>query len=228
MERNLLELKMDEDFPDFLKLFGSAVHRQDVPETAFAKYKNKLPDQLLEYWRVAGWSGFADGLFWLVNPEEWDEPMEMMLDGTGFLEQDAYHVIARNAFGDLWLWGEKTGDSLSIISAYGMAFPRFNDVLFKKLGKNIKMQYFFGNLNLENVDLLDEKQKYLFKRAYKKLGPLAANEVYGFVPLVGMGGKCVLENLQKLEAGAHMSILAQMTQMRVMPDYSAEAKKQGF
>lgn len=72
-------------------------------------------------------------------------------------------------------------------------------------------------------DLLDDNQTPLFDRAFKKLGLLQPNEVYGFVPLPSFGGACDLKYLQKVEAATYMDMLAQSTPMRVMPDYAAIA-----
>jgi hypothetical protein len=225
---HLEDYGMDEDFEYFLAKFGPAIEHEPVSQVSFERFRGRLPNQLLEYWREFGWCGFARGLFWLVNPEVWDEPMERMLEETGFLEKDAYHVIARNAFGDMWLWGERTGASASVVSSYGMVFPRFNPMAFSRDGGDLSMRYFFSGKERDSVDLLDDKQKPLFDRALKKLGPLQSHEVYGFVPLLSAGGACQLKSLQKLDAQVHMAILADMTEMRVMPDYAAEARKQGL
>ena len=214
---------MDQYFEYFLKEFGPVLDKNPVPESAFKKYQGVLPDQLLTYWRAVGWGGFARGLFWLVTPEEWDEPMETMLEDTGFLERDAYHVIARNAFGDLWLWGQKTGRSLRIRCADGMVFPSMPVPSFGDRGIDFEMRLFFSGLEVQNVELLDDTQQPLFNRAFEKLGQLQPHEVYGFVPLPALGGACDLKYLQKVEAASYMDMLAQSTPMRVMPDYAAIA-----
>lgn len=214
---------MDEALEYFLEKFGPLVDKNPVPESAFKKYQGVLPDQLLSYWRLVGWGGFAKGLFWLVNPEEWDDPMETMLEDTGFLERDAYHVIARNAFGDLWLWGQKTGGSLRIRCADGMVFPSMPSASFGDKGIDFELQNFMAFKRVKDVDLLDNQQTPLFDRAFKKLGLLQPNEVYGFVPLPALGGACDLKYLQKVEAFTYMDMLAQNTPMRVMPDYAAIA-----
>ena len=214
---------MDEDFEYFLSKFPLMETRQKVPETAFQKYRGVLPDQLLHYWREVGWGGFAHGKFWMVDPQAWDEPMELMLEETGFLERDAYHVIARNAFGDLWLWGQRTGASLRIRAADGMVFPKSPREGFGARGIDFEMQLFFSGTSVDSTDLLDDKQKPLFERAYKKLGPLQAHEVYGFVPLPAMGGACELKYLQKVQADVYMDLLARNTPMQVMPDYAGIA-----
>ncbi len=214
---------MDENFEYFLEKFGSVICRQVVPELALEKYKGVLPDQLLHYWREIGWCGLANGLFWLVDPNEWHVPMETMLADASLLERDIYHVIARNAFGDLWLWGQKTGGSLRIKASDGMVFPQMPASDFGTRGINFELQLFFAVKSPGDVDLIADDEKPLFQRAYEKLGPLEAHQVYGFVPLPALGGATELNYLQKLEAATYMDLVAQSTVMRVMPDYTAIA-----
>ncbi len=105
---------MDEIFSIFLETFGGQVGRQEVPESSIYRYRDKLPNQLLTYWAEHGWCGYGDGIFWTVNPQEYDAVVASWLEGTKFETFDAYHLIARSAFGDLYLWGEETGASLKI------------------------------------------------------------------------------------------------------------------
>jgi len=115
---------MDEDFEYFLsKGFALAFGCRPVTEETFNKYRGKLPDKLLEYWREFGFCGYEEGLFWVVDPEEFEDVVEARLEDTPLAGLDNYHVIAWSAFGKLFLWGEKGGQTLEIQSNYGMLFP---------------------------------------------------------------------------------------------------------
>ena len=96
-----------EDFECFIEDMGEPTTFQPVPQEAFERYRGVLPDVLLEYWQDVGWSGFADGRLWITNPEEYDYLAEMWLQDTPFEQLDRYYVIARSAFGKLYLWGER-------------------------------------------------------------------------------------------------------------------------
>ena len=61
---------MDEDFAGFLEHFGPPIQPRAVPPSSIERYRGKLPDQLLNDWSEQGWCGYADGLFWIVNPRE--------------------------------------------------------------------------------------------------------------------------------------------------------------
>ena len=39
--------------------FGPPFARKDVPPEKLERFKGKLPDKLLDYWREFGWCGYA-------------------------------------------------------------------------------------------------------------------------------------------------------------------------
>ena len=75
---------MDEIFSIFLETFGGPVDRQEVPASSIERFKGKLPNQLLEYWAEHGWCGYGDGIFWIVNPQEYEGVVASWLEGTKF------------------------------------------------------------------------------------------------------------------------------------------------
>jgi hypothetical protein len=42
-----------------------------------------------------------------VNPDDYDDVLTEWITGTPLAKLDNFHVIARTAFGNLYLWGEK-------------------------------------------------------------------------------------------------------------------------
>ena len=94
--------------------------------------------------------------------------LDKYLDNTLFPDIDNYHVIARNAWGKLYLWGEKTGDSLYIT-------PHLNWISTKKGSKkeiekgltNQELESFF-NLKIQNMWILREKMINSYLNAHLK------------------------------------------------------------
>lgn len=208
---------MDEDFAAFLRDFGPAIDRRYVPLSTIERYRGKLPDQLLAYWDEHGWCGYADGLFWTVDPQEYEPALEAWIGDTPFMEQDAYHVIARSAFGELILWGEKTGDSLKILPWYALAFPSVGSTEYIAAGDGDEaLRWFFAAHDREDFDVEDKDEKLLFAAALAKLGQLKHDEMYGFVPALALGGSATLKNLQKLKALEHLVLLSQLAPLRVV------------
>lgn len=200
----------DEDFAYFISKFGEATNRVDVPSEDIEKWRRQLPGQLLRYWNDEGWCGYANGLFWTVDPDDYEDIVDEWLADTPLEQIDSFHVIARSAFGTLYLWGEKTGDCVIIAS-------NINSIIF--LNSSLKREMddpdfdtrvFFSNKSPAQCDIKDETGEPLFKRALAKLGPLEPNEVYGFEPAIVLGGKMQLDNLVKLDLDVHLTILRQL------------------
>ncbi|MGE8339369.1 GAD-like domain-containing protein [Pseudomonas laurylsulfatiphila] len=198
---------MDEIFSIFLETFGGPIDRQEVPVSSIERYRGKLPNQLLEYWAEHGWCGYGDGIFWIVNPQEYDGVVASWLEGTKYEERDAYHLIARSAFGDLYLWGEKTGASLKITSVLSRSV--FDDFEITSEEMDRELQGFLLSRNVDSNDYGD-----LFQPAKKKLGTLRHDEMYGFVPALMFGGPDTLDHLEKVKAVEHLILLSQITELQ--------------
>lgn len=59
----------------------------------------------------------------------------------------------------------------------------------------------------DECDVEDEDGQPLFERARSKLGPLEPHEIYGFQPAIVLGGSFLLENLVKVKANVHLTLL---------------------
>lgn len=200
---------MDEDFEYFLEQMGPSTHKRTVPTSSIERYRGKLPDQLLAYWEEHGWCGYADGLFWTVDPQEYEPVLEAWIGDTPLMEKDAYHIIARSAFGKLYFWGERTGDSLKVFAPGSYCFPR--KAMYEESELDFGLRIFFSNRDRKENDFDD-----LFTPALKKLGQLAHDEMYGFVPALALGGPSDLAHLQKVKAVEHLVFLAQLESLEIM------------
>lgn len=205
----------DEDFEVFIDEFGEATHRVDVPVDAISKWRGKLPDLLLTYWQEEGWCGYANGLFWIVNPDDYEDLVDEWMENTSLEQVDAFHVIARTAFGHLYVCGERTGVSVTISCPISAIFALPKDLKPKsKEDQDWSVRGFLG-LSVDECNVKDESGVQLFERAVAKLGPLEPDEVYGFEPAIVLGGKMRLENLAKLKLDVHLTILRQLAVPRV-------------
>jgi len=221
---------MDADFQYFYEKegFGPADHTQLVPAEKIHRFRGKLPDQLLKYWEMYGWSGYGSGRLWVVDPDVYEPVMRAWLANTPFLEQDLFYVIARGAFGRLFLWGTRSGPSIEINSPWGTIFPRDNSVAIRAGRADTILRYFFSKFTKERLDQQDSLRRPLFERAVKALGPLLPNEMYGFEPALVLGGKADLKNLNRVDAVQHLTILAQLGDRKIMRDIAADARNAGL
>lgn len=197
---------MDVIFSIFLETFGDPIGQQPVPPAAVDHYQGKLPNRLLEYWQDHGWCGYGGGLFWLVNPQEHQGVVASWLAGTHFEACDTYHLIARSAFGDLYLWGEKTGSVLTIAAYHSRYLDGAHSSGDEE--RDNKIHGLLMWLMTECVYFDD-----LFEPARERLGTLGSDEMYGFVPALMLGGPDSLERLEKLKAVEHLVLLSQLSEL---------------
>lgn len=201
----------DEDFEGFIEEFGETSERVEVPAAAIAKWRNILPNQLLQYWEAEGWSAYANGLIWIVDPDNFADIVDEWLSDTPLESLDRFHVIARTAFGKLFLWGEKTGDSI-VISPYTNTISGLAKSLQRTVDDpDFYIRTFFGFLTRERCDENDENGRPLFERAFKKFGPVARDEVFAFEPALIVGGKMELSKIAKVDLDVHLTILRQLS-----------------
>jgi hypothetical protein len=200
---------MDEDFEFFLENMGPEVNRREVPAASIEYFRGRLPNRLLAYWQRYGWCGYAEGLFWTINPQEYEPVLEAWIAETPFMQQDAYHIIARSAFGALLFWGERSGFTLKIFAPGSYAVPKSKVPSADRL--EAYAGYFFSIQDRKSFDFAA-----LFAPALKKPGPPKHDEMYGFVPALALGGPATLEHLQKVKAVEHLVLLAQLSELRVM------------
>ncbi|QBG34927.1 GAD-like domain-containing protein [Litorilituus sediminis] len=204
-----VNFEVDEELECFLDEFYLPRERNIVPVDIINKYKNKLPNRLLEYWQEFGFSGFNDGLFWLVNPEHYEDVLDAWLDDTDIIENDSYFVIARDAFGDLYLWGQQTGYQYKVSPRNGWIIQQEGDCQEILNGnENEALMFFFGCQVAEYVNIKDNNNKPLFEQCKLIHQPLAYDEMYAFEPALFLGGEAKLENTTKVNIFAHLTMLA--------------------
>jgi hypothetical protein len=189
----------------FVKTMGPAVQRIDAPHPAIEKYRGHLPDLLLKFWDQYGRSGYGDGIFWTVNPAEYDDLVHHWLGESGIANPETFHVIARSAFGDLYLWQSHTLSTVKI-STFNARYQLTIITNLSPEKADIHVSAFFMSKERTTGDYND-----LFSDALKKLGPLKPDEMYGFVPVIALGGPNDLEHLEKVKMIEHLTFLSQLT-----------------
>ncbi|BET96021.1 GAD-like domain-containing protein [Xenorhabdus taiwanensis] len=198
----------DEFFECFIQDLGEATQHRTVPSETVEKWRGKLPNKLLHYWETEGWNSYQDGLFSIVNPDDYEDIVDMWLEDTPFESMDAYHVIAKSGFGDLYLIGETTGKNVSISCVFNTII-HVKKEFYKKSNQDLDVGVFFANRTVRSFDLTGSGKTGVFSRAVKKYGPLNENEIFGFEPAVVLGGEIKLENVRKLDMRIHLDILRQ-------------------
>ena len=211
---------IDQYIAFFYEKFGPSMYDQPVSENFIEKYKNKVPKTLISYWRKYGWCGYGEGILWTVNPEEYEAVVDEWLKDTPFEFMDKYHLIAIGAFGEMILWGEKTGNSLSITAHNGMIFPKDKSefIEHKPDGLDFLIKALFSGLKRNYMNIKNDSREFIFDKVKILLGPLKSGEMYGFSPSLMMGGDINLHRVKKVNAADHLFFLASLGEKMIMED----------
>ncbi len=209
---------MDRYFQDLIDEFGEPTTSVKVDPAHIESFKGKLPNKLLEFWQQFGFCGFKKGLFWIVDPSKYELILSSWIGDTEIIKNDTYYVIARSGFGDLYLWGTKTGFKYLIKTRNGWIIEKDGaETGINKGESDFEMQIFFATQEVEWPDIKDiNTGKLLFNKTVKKFGTLKENEVFGFEPALFLGGEQTLDKLNKLDIQIHLSILADFGQRELV------------
>ena len=110
--------RLQELYKFFLEQRGEPTFSKKVDNQVILNWENKLPSSLLHIWQGLGWCSFYNGLLWIVNPDEYQYLMDTCLENTKYQQLDNFYCIARTAFGEYLLYGERTKRIIEIQSQY--------------------------------------------------------------------------------------------------------------
>lgn len=214
---------MDQYFDDFSQRIGidPVIYSLPVSQPIMDTYADVLPKRLLSYWQEQGFCGFANGLFWTVNPGDFEDQLQGWLEKTPLKDRENYYVIARTAFGKLYAWGDVSKKVTVLEPHYNTilpvdmpAEPLSDEQVERRIG------LFFQTKSPKTVDFYDAGEKLMFLATVKKLGALEHDEMYTFAPALALGGSAVLENVKKVKIHEQLALLIELDNPQVLQTVS--------
>jgi hypothetical protein len=174
-------------FPKFHSKHGAGFARQPVSDAERERYRGKLSDDLLALWQEDGWCGYGDGLLWTIDPES---------VAHIFRDDDEHTAFMRTGLGGVFYF--KGNDA------------RYLDILVGDISVALsRMSAFFDGQMCNDEYLDDVVRRDLFEQAVARLGKLHADECYGFLPPLSMGGSESLDSLKRVKLREHLAIVVQ-------------------
>ena len=169
------------------------VKENDIPTQVIEKYRDRVSEELVSIWENYGTGSFCDGYFRIINPDDYIELIKVTyFDGENVIPvfvTPFADVITSDNEGYIGLINYKKHDFCMLSADFEM-FSKFlaESETFRK--KNFDFDF--------------------YKKAREKLGELKHHESYGFAPLLCMGGKKVLKNLDIVDTRVHIELISQM------------------
>ena len=178
-------------FKKFIGEYGVIKNTRIIPQVDLEKFKNNFPEELFQF-ISNGEGSYMDGFFWIVNPIEFN----IIADEIYQPLSNPSICFGRDAFGGLYLWEDNSVIYVNVRYGKSQVIGRKVNILFNNIMTD--WPYFSEELGLEN-----------YFPAKEKLGNLAFDECYGYVPLLGLGGPEKVENLEIVKLKELISIIAQ-------------------
>lgn len=178
-----------------------------------------LPPRLFEYWDRFGFSKFLHGCFQILNPADYREVLVTWMSGKPFAESDQYHAVRMDCFGNIRIWGIRTGHIYDIDVGFHAVFDHERDNSGKiKDGRSDRMieSLIFGVSPQDVIPTAEKSDIRLFFAAKDKLGTLGHNQIYAPVPAIPLGGEMRIEDLQIVDAPSYLTMVAEIAPPRVM------------
>lgn len=162
----------------------------DVPQEIITEYEKNIPQDMIDLYKEYGFGSFFHDYFKVINSHDYEDVVkESYFDG-------AYAIpIMATAFGDIILYNTK--EQIMVI------------LLYRYMDLEVLGSYFFRNL-VSQVYLDTKIKNKKYDKALEKYGPLEYEECFGYEPLLGLGGKENLKNIQKVRIREYIEINTQM------------------
>jgi hypothetical protein len=188
-----------------------------------ALYAGKLPDAMFEIWDRIGFGVFFDGYFQLCDPRRYHSVLEAVFTGDPDISAQETHVFGFSAFGELFAWNETHGAiNVDLVNGWVLS-DRLSEPETER-DQNMSLVARVLISNYPDTDVFDTNGKGMFSRVLKRLGPLPYGSIYGFRPILALGGPRDPARLSVYEALAHMTLLSQATQFKLMDTSSIEPR----
>jgi hypothetical protein len=177
--------------------------------SATAKWAARAP-RVVEIWERWGWGRYADGFLWFADPQQLEETLDQWLGGPC----EHRVPLGRTGLGDL-LYLRDLRDRARALGLKGRARDEAYDISV------VDVRYKRVHVLATSVAELEQQlalpawldgvlRKDLFDAALERLGPPALDEIYGFVPALGLGGAEESSALHRVQADVHLEILFQL------------------
>ncbi|ACD51081.1 hypothetical protein ST12_11550 [Clostridium botulinum] len=185
-------------FSHFINTFKPSNNLLKPTEEELKQFKNSLPTELLNFWKEYGFGNYGDGIIKVINPLEY---MENFYEWLGKEDFSKIPIIL-TAFGDVFYY-RKLQDDVEDICLLSIHYR--NSIVC-----SYSLQEFFKSYIVNEQIYNEVLRRKLFQQAYAVKGSLELNQIYFFTPALILGGKELIESIDRGDANIHQSILLQL------------------
>ncbi|WP_300670342.1 GAD-like domain-containing protein [Soonwooa sp.] len=185
-------------FDKFLKIYPPSSDLIKPTQEMLDWYADKLPAELLDFWKEYGFGNYGNGIIKVVEPSHY---MDSFYEWIGKKDFSKLPILV-SAFGDIFYYRKLTEDAEDV---------SLLDIHYRKISVcDYSLESFFKNYITDPEIAKELLKPQLFETANKDLGGLTADEIYFFNPALIMGGAEEQKYLGKGIGSVHQSLLFQL------------------
>ncbi len=191
------------DFGKFLSLFPAPPDAEKPDEKTISFFKDKLPEDLISFWKQYGFGNYGNGMIKVINPEWYGEELGIWL---GRANDWSRIPILISGFGDIYYYRRisDTDEDVSVVDIHYRRIQVCTDYV------SYSLKFFFEDYITNDEYTEPILRKNLFKAAIEKLDYLLVDEVFFFVPALIFGGAEDIQYIEKGTANVHQQLVFQM------------------
>lgn len=182
---------------------ATAYECASVPEEILTKYKGEFVaekdegfDCLHEIWKSAGFCAYKNGLYSLVNPDDYTNTARRF---SGV--PDTAIVFAKSGIGCLFLWDKvKFGESIFYLNVHKNELSIVSTSFLVFFGVSIGAENWWKDNCYGKTEL----------KAVEKHGPISYDECCTFLPALVLGGNEDVTAMKKVKVKENLELLAQL------------------
>ncbi|MDD7973902.1 GAD-like domain-containing protein [Roseinatronobacter alkalisoli] len=212
------ETSRERPFDDILDVLGPMSFVEPVSAAEAERYRGRVPDGLLEFWRRSGRGALLQGFAWLCDPALLQPVVEEVFAGDPEYDAADFTCYLYDYEGTIEAWGAKNQRCTIDLTAFdqakvhvhgpgplrdlqqGSRTPDFHVANFLRI-----LGYRLGH------DMHEDYSDYhMFTSASNRLGRLEPGEIFGFFPSRQMGGEGYPEDMQKVGVVEHLLFHTQL------------------
>lgn len=157
------------------------------------EYAN-IPEQLRKMLFQTNGSSYANGFFQFVSPTAFNAYLSLWK-----LDPAECITFLKCAFGHLVFYHRQE---------YKLLDPLFNSI--EVLGEQEKLEFVMDTVLCDRPALENSFAIDIYEQVFPKIGAPEIDEIYAFVPPLGLGGNRNASNVQKRKMAVEMAILSQL------------------
>lgn len=184
---------MSEPFETFASRFGRAANSFAWSGGEDIHVPAGVSEPLRRLWALHGFGSYGDGLIWTPRPSTF---ADLLPEWTG-LSSDRAVVIARFSFGDFAFWFDHRLFFVNVHRGHLEELPG-------------DPEFLFDEMLCDDVFLDDFLRRQLHEVCTDRLGQVAQDECFGFVPALALGGTEHLDKVRKVKLREHLAMLARI------------------